>query len=347
MNHLQKIALDNGTILLVGTESVTCVDPDHSQVYLTSGQQKMIARLAQNLNHPVSMSELYEGYSGNPALVDDKGIPENVAKMKNVLPSCIKKSIKSVRGFGYKLVGTPEKEKSDDKDSGAAISFGSIQNSGNLTNRLPELVGDYCGFYLDPFGKGNILGAYIHIENTGTAENPQMAAYAIMGMRDKELLLGSEIAQVFRNHRPNYHSAYSEFKKGLSVNDKRCIWLEGTLSLDGDLVFIHLASNKSSETWTIILDIAEYLRSDRDRENENDLYRGGLGLALAIKTVHGIICFRLGLVRKSFMNDAMIHNNEELKDRLKLLDDSKDAGWKPLKLSNWLDKLWYDWFMNA
>lgn len=347
MNNLKQITLHNGTILHVGEGIVTCYDPNRSHVELTHGQQKMVIKLAQNLNCQVSMSELYEGYSGSAALVDDKGIRDNVAKMKNTLPGCIKDSVKSVRGYGYKLVGTLEKERNEDTGKGITNVFANVPDTGNSTGRLSELAGDYCGFYLDPLGTGSVLGSYIHIEDAGTPDNPQMTAYAILGIRDKKVLVGNDISQIFRDCTSNYHNSYIEFRRGLSDNDRRCTWLQGSLSLDGNLAAIHLGSNNSHETWTIILNITEYLHCRRDRQKENDRYRGGLGLVLALRSIHGTSCFRLGLVRNTFINHAMIQNNDEIKDRLKLLDDSKDALWKPLKLSGWLDRLWYDWIMNG
>lgn len=347
MNNLQQITLNNGTILHVGKGIVTCYDYNRTQVELTRGQQRMVIKLAQKLNCHVSMSELYEGYSGNVTLVDDRGIRDNVAKMKNTLPVCIKDSIKSVRGYGYKLVGTMEKKTNENIAKGIRAVSENVHSTENLAGCLSDLAGDYCGFYLDSYGKGLVLGSYIHIENAGTADTPQMTVYAIFGIRDKEVLLESDITQIFNGVPTTYHDSYIKFKKGLSDNDKRCTWLQGALSSDGNLATIHLASRNSHETRIIILDITEYLRCGREREKENDLYRGGLGLVLAFRTVNGTISFRLGLVRKSFMNHAMLRNSEEMKGRLKLLDDSKDAIWKPLKLSGWLDKLWYDWIMNS
>lgn len=344
MKTLQEITLSNGTLLRIEDGMVACWDSDHARISLTRGQNDIVYKLARNLNHPLSMNQLYEAYSGDDASIDNKGISNKVHKMKDSLHPCIKDAIKSVRRYGYQLEGELGSNMNQDNTSEfEGLNVASETQFG----RASELMGDYYGFYLDPLGKGSVLGSYIHIENTGTRDKPQMTAYAIAGIRGKEALLGNEIANIFNGPVKNYYNSYKKFKEELSDNDRRCSWLQGTLSSDGELATLHLSSINSQMTWTIILDIKEYMRCRRDREKDNDFYRGGLGLVLALKTVHGTISFRLGLVRKSFLKKTMIQNNNEMADRLKLLDDSKDAMWKPLKLSGWLDKLWYEWIMNG
>lgn len=344
MENLQEITLSNGTLLRIEDGMVACWDSDHARIELTRGQNDIVYKLARNLNHRLSMNQLYEAYSGDDASIDNKGISNKVHKMKRSLPKCIRDAIKSVRGYGYQLDGTLGCDMNEHSTSGAREQKYSPETQ---IGRVSDLVGDYYGFYLDPLGKRYVLGSYIHIENTGTSDKPQMTAYATFGIRSQEVLLGNQISKIFNGSAQDYYNSFKKFKKGLSDNGRRCSWLQGPLSSDGDLATIHLSSINSRETWTIILDIEEYLRCRRDREKDNDLYRGGLGLVLALRTIHGTISFRLGLVRKSFLKESMIQNSDEMTERLKLLDDSKNAMWKPLKLSGWLDKLWYDWIMTG
>lgn len=343
MENLQNITLPNGVVLRIMDGIVTCTDADQSSVHLTLSQQKMIRTLAQKLNFPVSIAELYAGYTDTIEYIDTKGIRENVAKMKNTFPGCVKDYILSERGYGYKLVSASAQE--------------AHKNTGNknLTNswspecndkRITELAGEYYGFYLDPLGKGYVLGSYFFIYNAGTADNTQMRVCAIVGIRDKEILHAGVIQDIFTSHPSDYYDSFVKFKRILNDNDKRCFWLQGSLSRDDNLVTMHLASRNSHETWTVILDIAEYLCCGRDWDHDNDLYRGGLGLVLALKTAYGTISFRLGLVRKALLSHELLHADEERKEWLKIQDDSKNAVWKPLELSTQLDKLWYDWFMN-
>lgn len=344
MENLQEITLSNGTLLRLEDGMVACWDSDHARISLTRGQNDIVYKLARNLNHPLSMKQLYEAYSGDDASIDNKGISEKIHRMRNTLHPCIRDAIKSVRGYGYQLAGVLGSNINQENTS----EFEGVNvDSETQFGRATELIGDYYGFYLDPLGKGSILGAYIHIENIGTRDKPQVTAYAIAGIRSKEVLLGNEIANIFNGPVTNYYNSYKNFKKELSDNDRRCSWFQGTLSSDGELATLHLSSVNSKKSWIIVLNVEEYMRCRRNREKDNDFYRGGLGLVLALKTVHGTISFRLGLVRKSFLNKTMSQNNNEMVNRLKLLDDSKDAMWKPLKLSKWLDKLWYEWIMNG
>lgn len=343
MKNLQEITLSNGTLLRIEDGMVACWDSDHARIDLTRGQNDIVYKLARNLNHPLSMNQLYESYSGDDASIDNKGISNKVHKMKRSLPECIRDTIKSVRGYGYQLDGTLGWNANHDSSSNfvglkvvSEIQFG----------RVSDLAGDYYGYYLDPLGTGAVLGAYIHIENAGSALEPQLDAYSVLGIRSEYVLLGDNISEIFKNKGKNYKERFKLFKKGLNVNDQRCSWWQGNVNADGTLAIIDLLKSDTGAKWKIILDIKEYIRCRRDREREDDYYRGGLGLVLATRTLHGTACFRLGLIRKTFIKQAISMNNEDMKSRLKLLDDSKEAMWKPLKLSGWLDKHWYDWIMT-
>ena len=339
MNNPQKITLSNGSILQIGDDIVTCFDCRKRQEDLTRGQQKMLNKLAANLNCAVKMTDLYAAYTGEIAPIDVRGIKENVAKMKGTLPGFIKESIKSVRGFGYKLVGTVNVEDVVDP-------FEDEMRLDKRTGLFADLGGDYYGFYLDPLGTGAVLGAYIHIENVGSTMEPKLDAYAILSIRSEQVLLCDQISAVFSSSEKNYKEAFKAYKKTLGDNDKRCSWWQGTVSADGKLAVIDLMKNSTGARRKVFLDMQEYMKCRRDREKDNDYYRGGLGVVLATRTIHGTICLRFGLVRKTSMKPSLSMSNDEMKLRLKILDDSKEAVWKPLKLCGWLDKHWYDWIMT-
>lgn len=346
MKNPREITLSNGTTLRIEGNMLWGFDNKFHPIDFTPAQRKILHKLAMNLNCPVSMIALYEAYADQGVQVDDKGISDNVAKVKNTIHDSVKSSVKSVRGYGYKLIGTQnhqiENNLSVHTDAMPISAKSPVESSGHFS----DLTGDYYGFYLDSLGTKSILSTYIHIENAGTVACPQLTAYAVFGIRSNEVLMGDDLSQVFIGPAKDYHDAFTTFKHTLSDNGKRCSWLCGPICADGTIVNIQLQKNNSPEKWTILLDISEYLRCKRDRENESDFYRGGLGITLASRTVHGTFCFRLGLVRKSCINDEMIQNQEEMKERLNILDGSKDALWKPLKLSGWLDKIWYEWIMN-
>lgn len=337
MDNPKLIRLAGDFELRVGTEIVTCRTPEHTALELTRGQQKLLGKLADNLNNAVSMAELYEAYTGEAPLIDAKGVADNLAKMKNTLPKPIRSSVKSVRGFGYRLVGTVVKEAASRDNTGAAE-----KNMG----RLSDLAGDFYGFYLDPLGTSTVLAAYIHIENKGTRTAPELKAYAMLGIRSENVLMSEELYRVFHQSERGYRDAFRSFKKSLTDNNRRCSWGEGTVKAEDNLAMIALNTGETGGKWIIMLDVAGYMHCGRDRDCERDGYRGGLGLVLSSRTLHGTYCSRFGVVRREFIHADLILNHEEMKDKLKILDDSKDAFWKPLKLSTWQDKLWYDWFMN-
>lgn len=195
-------------------------------------------------------------------------------------------------------------------------------------------------------GLEQFWGGYLHIEKESGTEKSQMKAYAILNLRKDTILFSHGVMGIFIQNEQSYKTAFLEYKRSLSENNQRCSFGEGCVSLDGNLAIISLSVGRNGAKWNIIIDLKEYLNCPRIRTNENDYYRGGLGLAFVSRTINGTSCFRLGLVRKTFVKEFISLENAEMKARLKLLDDSKDAIWKPLKLSGWLDKLWYDWILN-
>ena len=344
MKNLRQILLSNGIILRIDGNMLWGFDDQHSPITFTPAQRKILHCLAVNLNHPVSMTALYEAYADQGVQIDDKGIRDNVTKIKNTIPPEVKSSVKSVRGYGYKLAGTFGTDANVQPPFPADVSPEEYpQRPGG---HLDDLSGDYYGFYLDPFGNKTILGLYLHIENEGSAENPRLTAHAIVNVRGSEVLTGDDIARVFAGSALDYSAAFRAFKQGLSDNAKRCSLLHGSVYADGTLVDIQLGKDDSPEQWKIMLDVAEFLRCRRDRDRDSNRYRGGLGITLATRTFHGTFCFRVGIVRRTCINDAMIQNQDEMIKRLKIPDDTENAVWKPLKLSGYMDKIWYEWIMN-
>ena len=341
MDNLLKIVLKGGATLLVDTEKqlVTCINQNLEHEHLTRAIQLMICTLAKNLNTPVRSLDLYNSYSSENDTENSAYIRSAVTKMKRTFPACIKEAVLSERGYGYKLIGNfvpvdfqlSEKNEVMDRDHEKSCFY--------------DLLGDFYAFYLDPLGTGKILGGYVHIEKNGT-ESSEIKVYAVLNLRRNEILFSEEVSNIFTQNKQNYGAAFLEYKKTLDKNSQRCSFGEGCISSDGNLAVITLSINHNGAKWNIIIDLKEYLNCLRSRSNENDLYRGGLGLAFVSRTIHGTSCFRLGLVRKSFIKKSISLENDDIKAKLKLLDDSKDAMWKPLKLSGWLDKLWYNWMMS-
>lgn len=350
MNYPKQIRLSNEAVLHIEAGIVTCFDRNLHQFELTRGQQKMLHKLADNINHPLPMSILYEAYTGEATPNDSRGIRDNVAKMKNTLPNCIKTAIKSVRGYGYKLIGSVE-----DCACQGMVMFHQTPNqipvndskAENINEPLLDLVGDYYGYYLDPLGTSAVLGAYLHIERADDIYPPKLAAYAVLGIRSDHIFLSNEIEEIFHQTGQKYKDAYKEYKQTLDSNDRRCYWGQGDIDTDENLVIITLITSDTGARWEIIIDLYEYLERQKYRENENDFYRGGMGLALVSRDIHGTFCLRLGLIRKTRTKQSVSLSTVELRNKLKISDDSKDAVWKPIKLSRWIDKLWYDWIMNS
>ncbi|MBQ9082233.1 MAG: hypothetical protein IJY28_01895 [Clostridia bacterium] len=334
MDRRKELLLPSDARLVLDGERLVSYDKQGNEIRLTVGQQKMLTRLAREYNHTVPMADLYEAYTG---LAGATEIAANIAKMKNTFPQCIKEAIRSERGCGYRLEG-------ELKTADEALSV--RHASGEKTGQFSDLAGDYYGFYLDRLGNRSVLGAYLHIENAGTADEHELTACAVLNIRSENAMFGGKIAEIFSQTGRDYKNAFQRVKSSFNPNDRRCSWGQGTVCADGALADLTLKINDTGARWKILLDMTEYLRCGRGREQENDCYRGGLGIVLASRTIHGTYCFRLGLVRKTLLQKPIPLNNDTMKDMLKISDDSRDALWKPMKLSGLLDKRWYEWFMN-
>lgn len=338
MKYPAKIILKNETRLQISDNEVTCWDTGNRRVALTPAHQKIIRKLAGQLNAAVSMDELYRAYANPRAAEGSQTAWEKMVKEKATIPKAVRDAIRSVRGCGYRLEGTAV----ENTEAAAHTPQPTAQSSGCLT----DLTGDYYGFYLDQLGTGSVLGAYLHIENTGTWEAPEMTAYAVFHIRHDSVLFGRPLAEIFSRSSRYYQNAFQEFKASLRSNDRRCAWARGPVSVDGRHAVITLAAGEPGAVWTIYLDLKEHLRCKQDFENEADCFRGGLGLLLAARTADGTYCSRLGLVRREYAVSAMRLDSDQLRDRLKILDSSQEAEWKPLKLSGWLNKHWHEWIMS-
>ena len=317
-----------------GNGYVAC-DVNHNVIPLTNGQRKMLTKLAYNPNQIVSAKSIYQYYTKNRAPEGTK-CTSAVAKLKATLPTSIRESVKSAYGNGYKLVCMEKEVPVEEQEP-------PFWNGAEL---VTALQGDFCGFYLDPLGIRKVLGAYIHIKNMGTEESPQMMAYAALGLRNTQVLLDPKLADVFSGPVGTFAEAFQRYKRELSTNWKRCSLFSGPVSLDGTMAHIRLMKDGTPETWNIMLEMKDYFACARERTEEDDWYRGGMGVNLAYKSHRGTFCFRIGLVRRSFLKDHMIHDGE-MRNRLKLLDDSKDAEWKALKISGHIDTVWYEWILHA
>ncbi len=336
-----------GIILYVTDTDFRCVDRNQGEVTLTSGQRKFLRKLACNVNCTVSYQALYEAYSKTNVDGDDSAIPGYVIRMRDSFRDPprdqIKRSIKSVRREGYRLLGTKHPWNAPE----SAIS-GNPDLSVCKMGRISDLAGDYYGFYLDHWGRAKVRCAYLHIENNGSTDAPDLKAYAILGIRNTDLLLHKGIPELFRQNGQYHREAFREFKRPLRDNDKRCYWGEGHVAISRDMVVISLTTKEDgSGKWHMILDIGNYLKCGRERISESDRYRGGLGLAVKLSEVHGSICFRFGMIQKSFGRKVVENHWEEIPGRLRLTEDVENAQWKPLRLSKWLDQEWYEWMMGS
>lgn len=334
MKNSKYIYLNSGAAIIIEDDILTCADPSGAEIHLTAGQQRLLKKLADNLNRPVTYDSLYAAYASNDQLLIYTGnANSNIAKMKRTFPDCIRRSIKNTRNMGYTLDG--------------AIDTSPKQPlCTNEPLHITELTGNYYGYYLDPLGEGTSLGTYLHIENAGSISEPKMKAYMIFGIRNNQVLLSKELADVFSPDNRNYEEAFRNLKKALSENDKRCSWSEGMVTSDGNLAIIQLNIDNGHGKWELMIDMENYLKCTREKNEDKNYYRGGLGLVLASRTLHGTYCLRLGLIRKSFMKESFGTGHEKMIDMLKVMDGSKQAEWKPLKLSGWLDKCWYNLIMD-
>ena len=343
MNVLQKVVLENEVVLRIdqNKKTVTYSYGAKEGKKLNVSQQKIICKLAQSVNSEVESKDLYSEYKKDDEDVgeNDAFVRQKVSKMRDKFPDEIKNSIKAVRGKGYILKA---------KSSGF---FNDITNETCADKErskevLCNLIGNYYGFYLNPLATGEILGSYIHVENEDDT-GKMLKAYAIFNIRSDKILFSDKISNVFSSESQSYQEQFNKLKTGLDEDDRRCFFGKGYVISDEQLAIITLDAECNGGKWVIIVDLKEYIRYKNGEINKDNCYKGGLGLGFAFKTKHdGTMCFRIGLVRKEFIKNFIRLENDDIKSKLKILDDSKDAIWKPLKLSGWLDRQWYNWMMS-
>lgn len=340
------ISLPNGTKLTIEQNILLCQSPSGELLHLTAGQQKLLRQLAMHLNKPVPFDVLYASYASDCQQLTYIGnINSNIAKMKRTFPDCIKSCIRNIRNIGYCLEGTTVQTASSPKTEDQFLP-------------IIELAGDYYGYYLDPLGSKALLSAYLHIEAIGTTATqsmqlynaqtevlPQLNAYLVLGIRSEQILLSQELPLIFSSKTANYKEAFQTFKETLNENEKRCSFGQGTVSADGSLAVMKFALTQG--TFEILIDMDNYIKSNRKKEGMADYYRGGMGISIATRCVHGTYCLRLGLIKTTLFNEKMHADHEKILEMLKISDGSRQADWKPLKLSGWLDKCWYNWILNT
>ena len=331
MNQRKKLTLMTGISLIIGENSLQCYDENHSEIILTRGQELLLKKLAYHANHAVSMSDLYEAYSGNSTSIDDTGIRDNIAKMKNTMPTCIKGSIKSVRGFGYKLVTAPNSQAYMHEDQADTTS-----KAVDLTG----LAGDYYSFFLDPVGNGSILSGYFHIEKPSIPQNQSLSVSAILGIRDNSMLFSHHLAEVFSLSSTDYHKNFREFISSHNVNNKRCFWAEGELQCHNAVAELKLKTPIDAR-WNIWLDLSHFL--ERIKHESIYTYKGGLGFAVAATPSYGTFCCKIGLIPTSYCTQPQKLCNPELQSMLML---SGTHDFNPLMLDIRGSRYWYNWFMS-
>ena len=328
MNQRKELTLITGVHLLIDRSSLLCYDADDSEIVLTRGQELLLKKLADHANHAVSMSDLYEAYSGDTATIDDIGIRDNIAKMKNTLPACIKHSIKSVRGYGYKLMT---------KQFSPTYTGENEDNTTEKSENPAGLIGDYFGFLLDPVGNGSVLGAYFHIEK---ANRNSLSVSAVLGIRDTNMLLSQDLVDVFSSEKADYHQNFKEFIDRHSTNNKRCFWAEGDLQCHNAVAELRLKTPIDAR-WNIWLNLSRFL--ERDKHDSHYTYKGGLGFAVAATPSYGTFCCKFGLVRTSYLTQPQKLSDPELKSMLQL---SSIHDFSPLLLDIQKDRYWYNWFSS-
>lgn len=331
MNQRKELTLVTGACLIMDRKHLLCYDETHSEIELTRGQELLLKKLADNINYPVSMSALYEAYSNESISLDDTGVRDNIAKMKNTFPTCIKGAIKSVRGYGYRLMSPNSTE---------ANVIETQNHPNDEINDLTGLSGDYYGFFLDPVGNGSVLSAFFHIEKPSVANKQQLSICAILGIRNDYMLLSEELVGIFSPNHTDYHQKFKAFISKHSTNNKRCFWADGVLYCHNTVAEIRLKTPIDAQ-WNIWLDLSSFLERSKQEGDYN--YKGGLGFTVALTPSYGTFCCRMGLVRTSYFTQPQKTKDPELQSMLKLAGSESLS---PLMLDIQKDRYWYNWFMS-
>lgn len=319
---------------------------------LTPKKKVLLRRLLKSANQLVSYSDLFEAYSEETYL----GISDlsKVTKMIGGIDKRISKYIVATPNEGYTFEVKETKPVLVDTSLCASIVMPTSKNEPlyNMTEykpdyvkRMGELEGNYFGFYLDRMGSGSLLGVYLHIDNWGSEQTPDMRAHAILGVQSDTVLFGKEIADIFSDKQDDYSVKFARFREKLTGKDKECFIGTGTIIPHKAIIEMTFGAI-TDEEWHVFVDIQGYLADTRPKEHDTDNYRGGLGLAFAFWSEFGDTCFRFAFVRTSLRSSALSLNNDLIKDKLKITAHGQGIDWRPVGLSSQLDKSWYNWFMK-
>lgn len=351
-----RYVLANGNILQVCGEDFELYDKSGENIHikkLTPKKKKLLQCLLEFPNQLVSYKKLYESYSQDEYL--DKGDCQKVTKMFTGIDNRITGCIECTAAEGYSIF-VNEKEPViidtslsstlvDSPASQSGIIRTSYDANTSFSNRTNELTGHYYGFYLDRAGSGSLLGAYLYIENCGNPQSPNMVVNAILGIRSTDILMGKEISKVFATPKNDYAGQFAQFRKKLSDRDRDCFLSRGAIIQHKAIVEITFDA-VTDESWHIFVDLQGYFSDPREKIQDADFYRGGLGLAFAFWSEFGDTCFRFAFVRQSLSTPAMTLDSSFIRDNLKMTANGQGLEWNPIKLSSRMDKSWYNWFMK-
>lgn len=312
----------------------------------------LLKKLLENANELVSYKDLFESYSETSySIMTDltkvthmiDGIDKRVGKHIKVTPkegyTIEVKETKTVLidTSLYASIVNPDTKKE-------AISHSEEKNA-DYVKEMVGLEGSYIGFYLDRKGSGSLFGVYLHIDNLGSEQMPDMRVHAILGIQSDTVLFGKELADIFSEKQDDYTYKFAQFREKLPGKDKECFIGTGTIIPHKAIVEMTFRAI-TDEEWHVFMDLQGYLADNRPKEYDTDNYRGGLGLAFAFWSEFGDMCFRFAFVRTSLRSSALSLDNNLIKDKLKVIAHGQGIDWRPVELSSQLDKSWYNWFMK-
>ena len=321
MKSPRIISLDNGTTLYVTEDQVT-YEPSGDTDRFTVSMQRVVMKLAENLNCYVPYGELHQVYDGR-AMED---IGRNLQRMKDKMPPAVKGAIQTKNGLGYRLVGTPVEAPQDTAGNGPAL-----------------LTGDYYDFFLDPVGSGAVLGGYLRIEDLGDPGATELPVSGVLGIRSDSILFSDALSGIFAEDPANRYARFRDFHAQCSPNDRRCFWSEGSVGLVKDAAELTLSTRKGAK-WTVVIELGNYLSGGRGRNRSEDgKYRGGKGIVMALSTQYGTFAGKFGIIRTSFCKSQISLKNPDLQQMLKITDRCPQI---PLMVPSIEDNFWYNWFMS-
>lgn len=320
--------------------------------YLPPKKVALLKRLLQSANKLVSYSKLFESYSEKPySMMTDLS---KVTHMIDGIDKRVGKYIKVTPKEGYTIEVIDTKTVLMDTSLYASIVNPGIkkeatshleENNADYVKGVGEIEGNYIGFYLDRKGSGSLFGVYLHIDNLGSEQAPDMRVHAILGIQSDTVLFGKGLADVFSEKQDDYTYKFAQFREKLTGKDKECFIGTGTIIPHNAIIEITFGAI-TDEEWHVLVDLQGFLADTRPKEQDTDKYRGGLALAFAFWSEFGDTCFRFAFVRTSLYSSALSLNNELIREKLKITAHGQGLDWKPVELSSQLEKSWYNWFMK-